>query len=204
MVEPRTPELDLESGILRRLETLGKKVILVVNKIDLVRKPDLLPIMESYGRAFAFEEVIPISALKEDGLDVLKRAIISSLPRQPPFYPPEELTDRPQRFFVSEIIRQKVFERFGEEIPYSVAVMIDEYKERDRGKDYIRAIVICERDSQKAMLIGKGGEALKRLGSAARSEIESFVGREVYLELKVEVRRKWRKQEKTIKRLGQA
>jgi GTP-binding protein Era len=204
MVESRVPELDRETAILERLGNLRKKVILAVNKIDLVTKPDLLPIIKIYSDVFPFEEVIPISALKDDGLDVLKRAIVSNLPRRPPYYPPEELTDRPQKFFVGEIIRQKVFEQFGEEIPYSVAVVIDEYKERESGKDYIRAIMICERDSQKAMLIGKRAEALKRLGSAARSEIESFVGKSVYLEIKVEVRKKWRKHERTIRRLGQA
>jgi GTP-binding protein Era len=203
MVEPRMPELEGESAILKRLKELGKKVILAINKIDLVAKPDLLPVIRLYSEAFPFEDVVPISALKDDGLDVLKRAVVSNLPERPPYYPPDELTDRPQRFFVGELIRQKVFEQFGEEIPYSVAVLIDEYTERDSDKDYIRAIVICERDSQKAMLIGKRAGALKRLGSAARSEIESFVGKGIYLDLKVEVRKKWRKHEKTIRRLGQ-
>jgi GTP-binding protein Era len=204
MAEPRAPDLDRENRVFKRLRDSKKKVILVINKIDLVTKPDLLPVIRTYTDRFPFEDVVPISALKDDGLDVLKRTIVSSLPKRPPYYPPEELTDRPQRFFVSEIIREKVFEQFGEEIPYSVAVVVDEYKERESGKDYIRAILICERDSQKAMLIGKGGGALKRLGSAARGEIEGFVGKSVYLDLKVEVRKKWRKDEKTIRRLGQA
>jgi GTP-binding protein Era len=204
MAEARRPELDREKAILERLKKLGKKVILAINKIDLVARHDLLPVIKVYGDAFPFEEIIPISALKEDGLEELKRAVVSNLPEQPPYYPPDELTDRPQKFFVGEIIRQKIFEQFGEEIPYSVAVLVDEYRERDSDKDYIRAIVICERDSQKAMLIGKRATALKRLGSAARAEIESFVGKGIYLDLKVEVRKKWRKHEGTIKRLGQA
>ncbi|MFH1312766.1 MAG: GTPase Era [Candidatus Eisenbacteria bacterium] len=203
MVESRVPEIDRETDVLKRLKSLNKTVILVVNKIDLVTKSDLLPIIKHYSDLFPFKDVIPVSALKDDGLDVLKQAIVSNLPARPPYYPPEDLTDRPQKFFVSEIIRQKVFEQFGEEIPYSVAVIVDEYKERESDKDYIRAIMICERDSQKGMLIGKGAKALKRLGSAARSEIESFVGKSVYLELKVEVRKKWRKHEDTIRRLGQ-
>ena len=203
MVEPRPPDIDRETGILKPLGSQKKKVILVINKIDLVTKSDLLPVINSYSDLFPFEEVVPVSALKDDGLDVLKQTIVSCLPRRPPYYPPEDLTDRPQRFFVSEIIRQKVFEQFGEEIPYSVAVTVDEYKERKSKKDYIRAVLVCERDSQKAMLIGKGAGALKRLGSAARGEIEAFVGKGVYLDLKVEVRKKWRKDEKTIRRLGQ-
>jgi GTP-binding protein Era len=203
MVESRVPEIDRETDVLKRLKSLNKKVILVINKIDLITKSDLLPLIKHYNDLFPFEDVLPVSALKDDGLDELKQAIVSNLPEQPPYYPPEELTDRPQRFFVSEIIRQKVFEQFGEEIPYSVAVIVDEYKERDSDKDYIRAIMICERDSQKGMLIGKKAAALKRLGSTARSEIESFIGKSVYLDLKVEVRKKWRKDERTIRRLGQ-
>lgn len=202
MIEPRIGELHEGAGILKRIEYLKRKVILAINKIDLVVKSDLLPIIESYSHMSAFEEIIPISALKDDGLHELKRAIIGSLPHRPPYYPAGEVTDMPQRFFVSEIIRQKVFEQFGEEIPYSVAVVIDEYTERDGAKDFVRALVICERDSQKAMLIGKGGQALKRLGRSARADIEAFVGKGVYLELKAEVRKNWRKDEDMIKRLG--
>jgi GTP-binding protein Era len=152
---------------------------------------------------FDFEEIIPVSALHADGLDVLKQAIISRLPHQPPFYPPGELTDRPQRFFAGEIVRQKVFERFGEEIPYSVAVSVEEYEERKGSKDYIKATIVCERESQKGMLIGKGGEAIRRLGKAARDDIEALTGRAVFLDLRVEVVKKWRREEDRIRRLGQ-
>jgi GTP-binding protein Era len=203
MIEPRMNELEAGSGVLKRLEGLRKAVILVINKIDLVSKPDLLPLIELYSGLFSFRDVLPVSALMSHGLDSLKQVLISNLPRQPPFYPPDEVTDRPQRFFVGEIVRQKVFEHFGEEIPYSVAVVVDEYKERGAAKDYIRATVICERDSQKAMLIGRGGEAIKRLGRASRDEIEAFIGKGVFLELRVDVVRNWRKEEKQIKRLGQ-
>ena len=203
LTEPREDDLDGETRILARLRQLRKRVILAINKVDLVKKPDLLPVIQFYNGLFSFEEIVPVSALKEDGLDDLKRVIISRLPHQPAFYPAGEITDRPQRFFVAEIVRQKVFEQFGEEIPYSVAVVVDEYKEREQAKDYIRATVVCERESQKAILIGKRGEAVKRLGREARSEIERFTGRGLFLELKVEVRENWRRKDGAIKMLGQ-
>jgi len=203
MIEPRRGAFDDQPYVLKRLEQEKRRVILAINKIDLVPKPDLLPVIEEAGQRFPFEEILPISALRSDGLEDLKEAVVSRLPRQPPFYPPGELTDRPQRFFVGEIVRQKVFEQFGEEIPYSVAVSVEEYEEREASKDYIRAVIVCERNSQKGILIGKRGEAIKRLGKAARDDVEALTGRPVFLELKVEVVRKWRKDEDRIKRLGQ-
>lgn len=203
VVDPRAKRLEAASGILEKLAGLGKKVILALNKTDKISKPDLLPLIEHYGGLGSFEEILPISALTGDGVDSLKQAIATRLPQRPPFYPVDDLTDRPQRFFVAEIIRQKVFEHFEEEIPYSVAVVIEEYTERQDAKDYIRAIVVCERTSQKRMLIGSKGEAVKSFGQAARDEIEAFVGKGVFLELKVDVLKNWRKDENQIKRLGQ-
>ncbi len=203
LTEPLEDDFNGEAKILDKLRQLNKKVILAINKIDLVKKPSLLPIIDYYSRLFEFQEIVPISALKEDGLDLLKDVILKYLPHQPPFYPPDEITDRPQRFFVGEIIRQTVFESFGEEIPYSVAVVIDEYQERTDGKDYIRATIICEKPGQKAILIGKGGSAIKRIGQVSREQIEAFIGKPVYLELRVDVRKNWRKDEKAIKRFGQ-
>jgi GTP-binding protein Era len=194
---------DEDEAVFERLAKLDKCAILAVNKIDLVDKADLLPVIEAYAGLSLFEEIVPISALKADGLDRLKHVVVSHLPRQAPFYPPEELTDRPQRFFVGEMIRQKVFEQYGQEIPYSTAVVIDEYSERPEAKDFIRAVIVCERESQKGILIGKRGQALKRLGAAARADIETFIGKGAFLELKVEVRKDWRKDERAVKRLGQ-
>jgi GTP-binding protein Era len=203
MVDPGAKRLEAGSEMLEKLGGTGKKAILALNKIDKVSKPDLLPLIEYYHGLNSFEEIVPISALTGDGLDSLKQAMTTRLPQRPPFYPVDDLTDRPQRFFVAEIIRQKVFEHFEEEIPYSVAVVIEEYKERKDAKDYIRAIVVCERTSQKRMLIGSRGEAVKSFGKAARDEIESFVGKGVFLEIKVDVLKNWRKDENQIKRLGQ-
>jgi len=204
MVEPWPEAVEETADIMERLKSLEKSVVLAINKIDLVRKPDLLPVIDEYSRRYAIDDIVPISALKDDGLERLKQVLVDRLPHQPPFYPPDELTDRPQRFFVGEIIRQKVYEHYGEEIPYSVAVVVDEFIERQSGKDYIKATIICERDSQKAIIIGSKGDAIKRLGRAARDEIETFLRKGIYLELVVEVRRNWRKDERAVKRLGQA
>jgi GTP-binding protein Era len=203
MTEPREDDLDGETRIVDRLRVMHKPVVLAINKIDLVARSGLLPVIAYYRELFSFTEIVPISALKDDGLDIIKQVIIANLPHQPAFYPAGSVTDRPQRFFVAEIVRQKVFEQFGEEIPYSVAVVVDDYKERDDARDYIKATVVCERESQKAILIGKGGVAVKRLGSRARAEIEAFVGKQVFLELRVEVKGNWRKMEQSVRSLGQ-
>ena len=203
MSEPRPDSFPDYPGLLERLERSGKPVILVINKIDLLPKPSLLPLIEHFKSVFPFREIVPISALKDDGIDRLKDVLIRCLPDSPPLYPPEEVTDRPERFFVAEIIREKIFQLYGEEIPYSTAVAIEEFTERKRpAKDYIRAAVLVERDSQKGVLIGKGGLALKRLGQRVREDVEQFLGREVYLELQVLVREKWRKKDSILRDLG--
>jgi GTP-binding protein Era len=202
LTEPLADDFDGDTRILERLRKLDKKVILAINKIDLVAKPSLLPLTEHFAGLYPFEDIVPISALKADGLDRLKQAIIEHLPRQQPFYPPDEVTDKPVRFFVGEIVRQKVYELYGEEIPYSAAAVVEEYKEREGGKDFIKVNVLAERDSQKAILIGRKGEAVKRLGKVAREAIEAFVGKPVYLDLRVRVKKNWRKDEKSARRYG--
>jgi GTP-binding protein Era len=130
------------------------------------------------------------------------RTIVGDLPLHPPFYPPDIVSEQPERFFVAELIREKIFEQFREEIPYSTAVEILEFKEREKGKTYINADIIVERDSQKGILIGKQGSALKNVGQRARVDIEQFLGRPTFLELHVKVREKWREKENWLKRLG--
>jgi GTP-binding protein Era len=166
-----------------------------------VLKTKLLPVIDKLKK-INIEEIIPISALKGDGLVTLKKAIFRYLPEGPFLYPVDDLSDSPERFFVAELIRERVFESFKKEIPYSTCVVIDEFKEREKGKDYIRALIYVERKSQKGILIGKNGEALKKVGAEARKEIENFLGREVYLELWVKVKEKWRKDKKFLKELG--
>lgn len=201
--EPEADSFSDRPGLLDRLKESGKPVVLAINKIDLVTKTDLLPLIEHFGGLFPFKEIVPISALKTDGIDRLEQVLAGYLPSGPPLYPPDEVTDRPERFFVAEMIREKIFNLYGEEIPYSTAVAIEEFKERvPPAKDYIRAAVFVERDSQKGVLIGKGGAALKRLGQTVRQEVESFLGRHVYLELHVLVREKWRKKDSMLRDLG--
>lgn len=124
------------------------------------------------------------------------------LPESPPYYPTDDLSDQQERFFVAEIIREKIFIRFGEEIPYACHVEIEAFEEKEKGKDYIRAIVVVEKDTQKSILIGKNGEALKQVGQVSRSDIEVFLGREVFLELFVKVRRDWRRKDGMLKDMG--
>jgi len=203
MTEPVKDGLSAHRGLLERIERAGKPTVLAVNKVDLIRKPDLLPLIEHFTGLFPFTEVVPISALKADGIDRLRDVLCSLLPIGPALYPPGEITDRPERFFVAEIIREKIFGLYGEEIPYSVAVAIEEFTERTApAKDYIRAMIFVERDSQKGVLIGKGGKGLKRLGQHAREDTERLLGRQVYLELRVLVREKWRKKDSMLRDLG--
>ncbi len=180
----------------------GRSAILVVNKMDLVNPQEMLPLVKSYSDEFDFEDVIPISALKGKNLDILLESILKRLPLGPPLYPKDVISEHPERFFVAEIIREKIFEKFREEIPYSCQVNIVEYEERAGQKDLIDAEIIVERDSQKGILIGKGGKALKKVGESARCDIETFLNRGVYLKLFVKVRSDWRNRNEFLKSYG--
>ena len=191
------PQLDLNKLNPRQLP-----IILVLNKIDLLPKPELLPLIERYEKFYAFKGIIPISALKEDGLKSLKEVLTGLMPYSAPYYPPDAITDQPERFFVAELIRERIFRTFYQEIPYSTEVFIEDFQERKKGKDYISATIIVEKKSQKGILIGKGGEALKKIGSDARREIEKFLQREVFLELRIKVQEDWRKSDLKLRQLG--
>jgi GTPase len=177
-------------------------ILILLNKIDLVQKNKVLPLIEKISKKIKPDAIIPISALKNDGINEVIFEIIKRLPESPPYYPEDLLTEHPERFIVSEIIREKIFYHFGEEIPYSTTVVIDDYKERKGRKVLIRATIITERDSQKGILIGKKGAALKKIGALARVDIEKFLNRDVYLELWVKVREKWRKNEDALREFG--
>ncbi len=184
-------------SLVRRLA--GRKVLVVLNKVDLVReKKDLLPAVDRLVQA-GFPDVFMVSALKGGGVEGLKTAIAAQLPEGQPLYPPDAIADRPEKFFAAEFVREAVFNLYGAEIPYSTAVVIEEFKERPGRKDYILATIYVERESQKAIVIGSAGKALKRVGSQARRGIEAFVGRPVYLELRVKVAEAWRKKEQFIR-----
>lgn len=195
-------ELPTEVEKLVRSIGTSKPVFLLINKVDTVYKPTILPIIAAFAAMGLFAEIIPISALKRSNLDDLLRTIVNALPIQPAFYPDDIVSEHPERFFVAEFIREAVFERFREEIPYSTAVEIREFKERDPGNAYIAADVIVERDSQKGILIGRGGASMKAVGEAARKQIEAFIGRAVFLDLHVKVREGWRQDARALSQLG--
>jgi GTPase len=189
-------------------------VFLVLTKIDLVRKDELLPLIDSLQKQFAFAQVIPVSARKRDGLDVLVRKIVEALPQGERYYPKDQYTDQPMRFMVAELIRERILVETGEEVPYASAVVIERFEEPEtvapKKKNAaagrlpltrISAAIYCERDGQKAILIGKGGAKLKEIGTGARKQIESLLGTRVYLELRVIVEPGWRESKSFVESL---
>lgn len=185
-----------------KLRGLKKPVFLVINKVDAVDKREVLPVMDFYSKAFPFKEIFPISALKLDGTKELLDSAAKLLPVHQPFYPLDIVSEHSERFFVGEIIREKIFMSTKDEIPYSTTVEILEFKERENGKTFISAEIYVERDSQKGILIGKGGTMLKEIGAKARKEIETFVQHPVFLELHVKVQKEWRENASALARLG--
>ncbi len=196
--EPDEADVKLFEDTLKPISSL----ILIINKMDTIAKNLVLPLMDYYREFDNIKSMVPISALKADGLDRLTREIVNHLPEGKPFYPPDQITDHPERFIVSEVIREKIFQRYGEEIPYATTVYIDEFKERDEGKDFIKATIYVEKESQKGILIGKKGAALKEVGKLARQEVEFLLGRPVFLELWVKVKEKWRQDERVLREFG--
>ena len=176
--------------------------ILVLNKIDKIKQEDVLPLVSSYMEAHAFEEVIPLSALKGKNVDVLLETLLKRLPMGPAFYPKEMISEQPEKFFVAEIIREKIFKLYRQEVPYSTQVDIVSWEEREGDKDLIHADIIVERHSQKGILIGKRGKALKKIGTFAREDIEEFIGRGIFLKLHVKVRNDWRNNETHLRSFG--
>ena len=179
-----------------------KPVLLIINKADKINKADLLPIIETFANQNYFKEIIPISALRHDNMDAVIQSLIKYLPEHEAYYPQDIVSESPERFFVAELIREQLFEKFSEEIPYSTAVEIHEFKERETGKTLISADIIVERESQKGIVIGKKGGALKSVGTSARIQIEEFLQHKVFLELHVKVREKWRESEAMLRQLG--
>ena len=176
--------------------------LLVLNKIDLLPQEKVNDLINYFEKQKLFEEVIPISATASFNIQRVKEEIIRFLPEGPKLFPDEQVTDENERFFVSEIIREKILELYRDEVPYSCEVLIVEFKEREEKKDFINAEIVVEKDSQKAIIIGKAGAAIKKLGKVARESIEEFLQHEIFLELRVKVRKKWRSDEKLLKSFG--
>ena len=176
---------------------------LVLTKMDLVPEDGALPLVESYTTLRAFDEVVPTSALTGRNVDTLVDLVVDALPEGPPFYPKEMISEHPERFFVAEIIREKAFRRYHQELPYSIQVNIVAYEEREGDqKDYIDAEIVVMSESHKGIIIGEGGRALKQVGTQARKDIEAFVQSPVYLNLHVKVQEDWRDREQLLRSYG--
>lgn len=178
-------------------------VLLALNKVDLVEKPRLLPMIDRWKEVYPFAEIVPLSATKGDNVGRLESLLVRSMPVGHPLYPPEELSDRPERFFIAEIVREKVFALLHQELPYAVAVQVEAVKTREgRELTDIEATIYVEKASQKGIVIGSGGKMLKRIGERARPEIEALLGTQVFLKLWVRVQEGWRTNEATLRRFG--
>ncbi|MCX6282417.1 MAG: GTPase Era [Bacteroidetes bacterium] len=187
--------------ILQRITTSDIPVIVLINKIDTIDQIKLEKEVDHWAKLLPKAEILPVSALHQSNLDLLKTRLVKLLPQHPPFYDKDELTDRNERFFVSEIIREKILMNYSQEIPYSVEVAIDSFKV-DEALIRIRAIIFIARESQKAIILGHQGKSIKKLGTEARLSIEEFLGRHVFLELHVKVSKDWREDELQLKRFG--
>jgi len=201
MVEAGKSPSEEDIDILEFLKGLGTKVFLVINKVDIVKKETVLPLIGQYTAMHGFEEIIPVSALKSENVENLKAAIVGCMPEGPMYYPEDELTDQPERFIVAEIIREKIFRLTQHEVPYSTAVMVEEMK--DKGDIvFIRAVVYVEKDSQKGIIIGQGGQMLKKLGTLSRRDIEKLLGIKSYLDIWVKVKKDWREKPGALGEMG--
>lgn len=191
-----------EKYILEKLSATTQPVILVINKIDLLDREKILPIIAEYSARYNFAATVPISAATGENTDALINEAKKFLPSGPKYYPADMVTDQPERLIIAELVREQILHVTDDEVPHSVAVDIEEITERKNNLTYIRAIIYVERDSQKGILIGKNGEFLKNIGKNSRPEIEMLLGRKIYLDLWVKVKRNWRNSAGTIQNLG--
>ena len=203
LVEPSTFIGAGEQHIIKQLKKTKTPVILIINKVDTVEREKILEYIDAYRKVFDFAEIVPASALREQNLDTVVDVIFKYLPYGPMFYDEETVTDQPERAIVAEIIREKALHALDDEIPHGIAVYIDRMKER-RGQNIIDidATIVCERDSHKGIIIGKGGSMLKKIGSNARYEMERLLDTQVNLKLGVKVRKDWRDSELMMKNFG--
>lgn len=194
--------IEQNADIIAVLERIDKPVILVINKIDVMQKRTVLSLTACYKKLFPFQEIIQVSAIKENGLQYLIDAIKKCLPIGPKYYPDDIVSDRVERFMVAEIIREKVMEKTSDEIPYSIAVEILNWDETRNGIISMQGYIYVEREGQKGIIIGKNGRMLKLIGTQARIDIERLLGTKIFLELWVKVKKNWRNNKKTLRDLG--
>jgi len=202
VVEPKSYIGPADEEIAGMLKGCGTPVILVVNKADTVKKEALAEVIEAFSAECGFADAVCVSALKGTNLKALKECIFKNLPEGPQYYDEETVTETPVRDMCAEIIREKALRCLGEEVPHGIAVVVESFKERREGLTDIEAAVICEKDSHKGIIIGKGGAMLKKIGQAARTDIEELVGTKVYLKLFVKVRKNWRDSMSDLKNFG--
>lgn len=200
LVEAYLP-VEGDMAIIKALKKAHCPVILCLNKIDTVNRTDILPVIEAYKTLYPFHDLVPISALKGSGVELVLTILNGLLPEGPPFFPADMVTDQPESFMVSEMVREKVFRLTRQEIPYSTAVVVEEFREGPKVIS-IRAVINVERDSQKGIIIGRKGTMLKKIGTLARVEIERFLGAKVFLELFVRVKKDWTINERSLREFG--
>jgi GTPase len=200
---PNKLKEEKQAELLSYLGQIKGPAIMVLNKVDLVDRKQILPMIEAYNALYPFKAIIPVSALRDDGLDSLRKEILAILPLGPRLFPEDIPTDASERFLCAEIIREKVFLLTGQEIPYATAVVIESFKEEeDRRLVTIHAAIVVDRDSQKGIIIGKGGQKLKSIGMAARKDIELLIGQRTLLKLWVKVHRNWAQDKRFLRELG--
>ncbi len=203
LIDASSPDIELDRRMIESLKGSKGVPILVINKIDIVKKENLLPIIDQYRNLHSFYSIIPISAISGDGIDILIEEIMKCLPEAPPYYPDDMITDQTERFWVSEIIREKVIQNSYQEIPYSTAVTIESFKENpEKNMVVIKGTIHVERDSQRKIIIGKKGQRLKKIGESARKEIEALLGKKVFLELWVDVNKNWTRDPRALDNFG--
>ena len=192
---------NLNDDIIERMKKSSAKIIIVLNKIDLSNQEDVEKKIIFWQELLPEAKVIPVSALHKFNIEALLQAILDVLPESPEYYPKDELTDKTMRFFISELVREQILLQYKKEIPYSTEIVVEEYKETPHRID-IRAYIYVIRETQKMIIIGKGGQAIKRLGTEARKQIEEFTGKHIFLDLTVKVSKDWRENEKQLKKFG--
>lgn len=200
VVEPEEKVGAGDQYILTQLQKVTTPVILVINKIDTIPKNQILPVIEAYRHLYPFREIVPVSALTGENIETLLDCLITYLPEGPKYYPEDMITDQPERVIMAELIREKILQKTQKEIPYSVAVVVEKMDyNQERNLYTIQATIYVEKDSQKAIVIGKGGHLLKQIGTLARQEMEAILGSQVYLELWVKVKKNWRMDERSLR-----
>ncbi|MGX6969374.1 GTPase Era [Vagococcus bubulae] len=202
MVSADMPRGRGDDFIIERLKKADAPVYLVINKIDTVHPDELLPIIDDYRQELDFKEIVPISATEGNNVEHLLETLVNDMPEGPQFFPDDQVTDHPEYFIVSELIREKVLQLTEQEVPHSVAVVTESMKRDDNDKIHIQATIIVERDSQKGIIIGKGGKMLKNIGTKSRKDIENLLGDKVFLELWVKVQKNWRDKRRDLQNYG--